>query len=76
VTLGPVTKLTVGGHPARASELDVIIEEERWREVFTVIDFPDEWLEVSVVVKPSKYDRSKAMTIVQTVESTSAAPAK
>jgi hypothetical protein len=68
--LAPVAKLTINGRPARQTEIDVIIEEDRWRELFTVIDYPDEWLEVSIVVKPSKYDRTKAAAIVQTVETT------
>jgi hypothetical protein len=68
--LGAIAKLTIAGRPARQTEVDVIMDEKRWRELYTCIEFADEYVEVSAVVAPSKYDRAPMAAIVQTVETT------
>lgn len=65
---GPISTLTVAGRPARQVEIDVVMDDNRWRELLTIIEFPQEYLEVSVVVKPSQEDRAAMQAIVQTVE--------
>jgi len=65
---GTVTSLTVGGRAARQGEFDIVIDDNKWREILTIIDMPKEYLEVSVVVKPSKVDKKSMQVIVDTVE--------
>jgi len=65
---GTVTSLTVGGRPARQAQFDVVIDDNRWREMLTIIEFPQEYLEVSIVVKPSQVDNKSMQVLVDTVE--------
>ncbi len=63
-----IATLTIGGRPARQVEVAVTTDERRWVELFTVIEFADEYVEVSVVVQASKYERTAVTPVIQSVE--------
>ncbi len=68
----PIASITVGGHTARQVEVNVVMNGAKWRELLTVIEFPQEYLEASMVVKPSEYDKDTIVPIVQTIEAVDA----
>jgi hypothetical protein len=75
---GPVRPSTIGGHAARYVETDHVKEGRNWRELYAVIEFDQEYLEVSALVKPSKFDAEALLAIVGTIEPVGkdASPAK